>query len=143
MTQVTQEVIDYVAKSNAEDQARMDATPGLWVGMIPNSLDFLEEHKLYTVYDIELFYALAFYCEVHKDLYHYNCHWEGLTLIQVNMLIDLFPRYTDHISGEERIGYEDEAYTSEELEANNFKTWSPEPPPVNNVFANLLTSTQQ
>jgi hypothetical protein len=138
MTQVTQEVIDYIAKSNAEDEARMAATPGLWCGMIPSSLDFLEQHKLYTVYDLELFYALSFYCEVHKDLYHYNCSWEGLTLIQVNMLIDQFPRYTDHVSGELHIGYEEEEYTFEEMESNNFKTWTPDPAPANNVFADLL-----
>lgn len=138
MTQVTQEVIDHITKSNAEDQARMEANPGLWCGLIPSDLRFLEQHKLYTVYDLKLFYALAFYCEVHKDLYHYNCSWEGLTLIQVNMMIDMFPRYKDHATGEEHIGYEEEAYSSEEMEAYNFKTWTPAPVPANTVFADLL-----
>lgn len=72
MSQITQELVDYIQASNAETKAWVDAAPGRWAGYAPDPIedaDFYIERGIFTVRDYEYDNMASTISDLAKEAY--------------------------------------------------------------------------
>ena len=69
MTQVTQELLDYIREENQKTRKWVEEAEGRWASTMVEEASFWEENEVYTIADFERWSLLCIMSDLHKEAY--------------------------------------------------------------------------
>lgn len=82
----------YLENINAKNQAEMDATPDLWIGMMVTDPEHWAEYEVYTVEDYQKYMLSVDISECSKAAYgsRYRVNWQEMSMEELQELADSY-----------------------------------------------------